>query len=120
MTADYTDEAADYCTRNHTDRPQDGCDNCQIRGEIQHCATCGADHVDGRWFTGLGSTTPNGCDHEAIVDDWDREVTCSVMHSTGERCGDAVAAGKQACGFHQSWLDNAECDRIYQRMVAVR
>lgn len=123
---DPADELADTCIRNHTDRPDDGCENCSIRGEIQHCAQCGADYVDGRWYTAPGSTTPNGCDHESLVDDWGNEVTCTVITgvedfwaSKARRCGSPVTTpGKSACDHHQRILDQEECGRIYQRMVA--
>lgn len=127
---DPADELADYCDRNHTDRPDADCANCDQRREIQHCAQCGADFVDGRWYTALNSTAPNGCDHEGILDDWNREVLCQVkatmitripgFEGVDQKCGSFVAAGRDVCAFHARIQDAEECSRIYQRLVAVR
>lgn len=127
---DPIDIESDYCERNHAGRRDPECVNCDLRAERVHCATCGASFEDGRWFTGVGSTAPNGCDHEALVDDWDDEIRCQtlVAYPTTSRrpayhapCRDTVAApGKSACAHHQRWLDQDECGRIYQRMVAAR
>lgn len=126
---DPADELADYCDRNHTDRPDADCANCDQRREIQHCAQCGADFVDGRWYTALNSTAPNGCDHEALVDDWDHDIRCIAMVRRTDilggradlRCDDVVTtAGKDRCDHHQRIVDAEECAAIYQRLVAVR
>lgn len=116
---DPADHLAEHCISEHTDRPVTDCANCVIRAEIQHCAQCGADHADDQWWTGLGSTAPNGCDHEALVDDWGNEVRCTVAGNGGRRCTDLVTTpGRLACDFHQRWVDAEECARVYQRLVA--
>lgn len=110
------DLQAEYCEREHSYGRDHECASCDQRAELQHCATCGASFEDGRWFTGIGSTTPNGCDHEALLDDWDNEVTCQTV-----RCGDPVTtAGRDRCDHHQRILDAEECGRVYQRLVATR
>lgn len=122
------DALAEHCWREHSYRPDPDCASCSIRSELVHCGPCGASFEDGRWWTALGSTAPNGCDHEALVDDWDCEITCQTP--TGEhpltgakwgRCGDAVETpANRHCDFHQRILDAEECARIYQRLVACR
>jgi hypothetical protein len=128
---DFTSPAdllAEDCHREHTDRRDPDCTSCDQRAEIQHCAQCGASYEDGRWFTALGSTAPNGCDHEALVDDWDNEIRCPVMatmitripgfEGVRQQCGAPVTTpGCTACAHHQRWLDQEECGRVYQRMV---
>lgn len=119
---------AEHCEQEHSYRRDVDCRNCDQRAELVHCAQCGASFEDNRWFTEVGSTTPNGCDHEALTDDWDREITCQVQVRVGVladprrpagRCGDAVTTpGRTACAFHQRILDAEECSRIYQRLVA--
>lgn len=79
MPVDPADQLADYCAVEHTDAPDPDCRNCDERAEYQHCLLCGADFTDGRWWTALGSTAPNGCDHESLTDDWGRELLCKVL-----------------------------------------
>lgn len=166
---DPADILAEHCESDHDRRDAD-CANCDIRADIQHCANCDADYVDGQWWTGLGTTAPNGCDHAALIDDWSNEIVCAtvidqlacadcgkalehdieaeswlkrtvlfdpdvvdidrsgqVCPETSEdhraalsrRCGVEVeTAGKWHCDFHQRWIDAAECDRVYQALVA--
>ena len=120
---DFDDTLTDQCRREHH-RPEEGCESCGYRRTLQHCGLCDATFEDGQWFTGIGSTTPNGCDHETITDDWGRELRCTVITSSVAHpviiCGDRVTTGgKWACDWHQGWLDAEEMVHIYERLVAV-
>lgn len=114
---DLADAHADYCVNNHTDRPDQDCHGCEARKELQHCGSCGADFVDGKWWTALGSTAPNGCDHETLVDDWTNPVQCeSLTYRAGVGAylpcrRDVYRAGATQCDDHLVAAD-------YQRMVA--
>lgn len=110
---DPADILAEHCESDHDRRDAD-CANCDIRADIQHCANCDADYVDGKWWTGLGTTRPNGCDHTVLLNDWGQELVCETV-----TCADEVTtAGRTHCDFHQRWIDAAECDRVYQALVA--
>lgn len=121
------------CETNH-DRRDAECSHCDVRAELQHCSECGADFVDGKWWTGLGTTRPNGCDHAALIDDWGYDVICEAyeridvstvsdvpgsVHINGAQCRDLVTtAGRTRCDHHQRLVDQLECGRVYQALVA--
>lgn len=115
---DPADQLAEECEREH-DRRDSDCGNCAIRATIQHCGTCSADFVDGRWYTALGSTAPNGCDHEALTDDWGQDVQCDTLAFSSTvgawlPCGRTVyRAGAHQCDWHLLAVE-------YQTLVAVR
>lgn len=128
------DAQAEICFHEHTDRRDPECGSCDYRAELVHCASCGADFVDGQWWTGLGTTRPNGCDHAALIDDWGYDVICEAyeridvstisdvpgsVHINGAQCRALVTtAGRTRCEHHQRLADQAECDRVYQALVA--
>lgn len=125
-----TDREVDECTTNH-DAPRDDCQFCQVRKASQSCGICDASYEDGRWFTGIGSTTPNSCDHESLVDGFGAEVTCPALATLITRipgfegvrqiCGSPVTtAGATYCTHHQRIVTAEECGRIYQNLVASR
>lgn len=121
---DADDELARICESEHDMGPLDYCRHCQVRKEVVKCGLCDATYEGGKWWA---SQYTGDCDHMDdgvfdLFDDWGRRPVCPIIEvETCRQCGDPIITpGATACAFHQKWLDADECDRTYQRLVAVK
>lgn len=129
---DIEDEMARICESEHDMGPLDYCPACAVRRTIVKCGFCNGTFEEGKWWAADGSLECDHVDPEEgtfdLRDDWDRPMVCEIIETTqmasgkfARQCNDPVVTpGATACDFHSRWLDADECDRTYQRLVAVK